>query len=118
MHEQIKINSKSLQNQLKMTLFYIIAAGKKEAEKISRALLKKKLAACCNMFPIKSMYWWNGKLEKANEYAILCKTTNKKSKMLEHEIKKIHSYEVPCLVRLNAKVNKEYEKYKNLLYLS
>lgn len=94
-----------------MVLFYVVAGSEKEAVKLSDTLLKKKIVACCNIFPIKSMYWWKGKLEKAKEYAILCKTTSKKAKILEQEIKKIHSYAVPCIVRINARANKEYEKY-------
>lgn len=94
-----------------MVLMYIICKDKKEAEKISSHLLKKRLIACANMFPVKSMYWWNGKIVNSAEYAVLAKTNNKNYKKTVNEIKEIHSYEIPCILRIEAKANKEYEKW-------
>lgn len=81
-----------------MYLFvYITASSKEEARVISKALLEKKLAACVNMFPINSMYWWNEKIEEALEFALIVKTKSEKLKKLKEEVKKVHSYEVPCV---------------------
>jgi len=44
---------------------YITAPSLDEAEKIARRLLEKKIAACVNIFPIKSFFWWEGKIESA-----------------------------------------------------
>ena len=47
-----------------------------EARKNSKAILKKKLAACVNIIGgMESRYWWKGKLETASEYLWLIKTT-------------------------------------------
>ena len=78
-----------------MTLVYITCKGKKEAEKISMHLLKKRLIACANIFPIKSMYWWEEKIVNDKENVIIAKTSNRNFKKLESEVKKIHSYEIP-----------------------
>ena len=94
-----------------MTLIYITCRDKREAEKISRHLLEKKLVGCTNMFPISSMYWWNNKIMHDNEYAIMAKTTIKNFKKAEAEIKKMHSYEVQCILRIDAKANKEYDEW-------
>jgi periplasmic divalent cation tolerance protein len=91
-----------------MTWIYVTCKDEKEAEKISMLLLKKRLVACANIFPIKSMYWWNGKLEKSKETAIIAKTTGKNLNKAEKEIKKAHSYEVPCILKINAGASKEY----------
>ena len=45
-----------------MAFVYITCKDKKEARKISRFLLEKKLIACANIFPIESMYRWEGKM--------------------------------------------------------
>ena len=94
-----------------MTLVYITCKNKKEAEKISKHLLVKRLIACANIFPIKTMYWWNNKIINDKENVIIAKTSNKNFKKLEIEVKKIHSYEIPCILKLDAIANEEYEDW-------
>ena len=94
-----------------MALLYVICRDKKEAERISSHLLKKRLIACSNMFPIRSVYRWNQKIVNSAEYAVLAKTNNKNYKKAVDEVKKIHSYEIPCILRIEAKANKEYENW-------
>lgn len=96
-----------------MAFLYVICKGKKEAEKISAHLLKKRLIACSNMFPVQSMYRWNQKIVNDSEYAVLAKANNKNYKKASDEVKKIHSYEIPCILRIEAKANKEYEDWAN-----
>lgn len=96
-----------------MTLVYITCKDRKEAEKISMDLLRKRLIACANIFPIKSMYWWEGKIVNDSEFAIVAKTSNKNFKKAVKEIKKLHSYEIPCILRVKASANKDYEKWAN-----
>ena len=97
-----------------MVLIYVVCKGRKEAEMVSMRLLKKRLIACSNMFPVKSMYWWKGKVVNEPEYAVLAKTNSKNYKKTADEIKKIHSYDVPCILRIEAKANKEYEDWVNM----
>ncbi len=69
----------------------------KEARKIARQVVSKRLAACVNVVrsPIESFYTWKGKLENAREYLLIMKTTAKRLSELEREVKALHSYEVP-----------------------
>ena len=94
-----------------MTLVYITCKDKKEAEKVSMHLLKKRVIACANIFPIKSMYWWEGKIVNGKENAVIAKTSNKNFKKVEDEVKKIHSYEIPCILRINADASRDYETW-------
>lgn len=94
-----------------MTLAYITCKDKKEAERISMHLLKKRLIACANMFPIKSMYWWKGRIAKGMEIAIIAKTDSKNFKKVLGEVKKLHSYSIPCVLRIDAAANKDYEAW-------
>ncbi|MBW2966233.1 divalent-cation tolerance protein CutA [Candidatus Woesearchaeota archaeon] len=95
----------------KMIIEYIVCKNKAEAEKIVNHLLKKKLIACANIFPINSLYKWKGKLQKDKEFVLLAKTQKNKLYSLEKEVKGIHSYEIPCILQINAKANKEYERW-------
>ena len=94
-----------------MALAYITCRDRREAESISNHLLKKRIIACSNMFPVRSMYWWKGKIAKDSEVAILAKTSDKNFKKLEMEVKKIHSYEIPCILRIKAYANTEYKNW-------
>ena len=60
-------------------------------------MLEKRLAACVNIFPIKSYFWWEGKIEAATEFALIVKTRSEKFTEIREEVKAMHSYSVPCI---------------------
>jgi len=69
---------------------------KKDAEKIANILVEKRLAACVQIVgPIKSTYWWKGKIEKAEEWLCVIKSKKGRYEELEKSIKENHPYEVP-----------------------
>lgn len=75
-----------------------------QAERICRGLLEQELAACVNYLPeIKSFYKWNGKVEHALEIPAFIKTKKKLYKKVEAEIRKLHSFENPCIVAWEIK---------------
>jgi len=76
---------------------YVTAGDEEEAKKLARELLESKLVACVNMFPIKSMYWWEGKIEEEKEVGMILKTKAERFKELRERIKETHSYETPCI---------------------
>lgn len=94
-----------------MILVYIPCSSKKEAKKISFHLLNKKLIICANIFPIESMYFWKGKFERAKEHVALVKTMEKNWSKIKKEVKSIHSYSTPCIIKIKADANKEYLKW-------
>lgn len=94
-----------------MISVYVTCRNRKEAEKIAVTLLRKKFIACANIFPVKSMYRWKGSVRNAKEYAILGKSSKSRMRVIEKEIKRVHSYEVPVIVFWNAKSTKEAERW-------
>ena len=79
--------------------FYITCANTKEAKKISSVLVKKKMIACANIFTnIQSVFLWKKKVNFSKEVIIMGKTTKKLQTKIISEVKKIHSYNVPCIV--------------------
>lgn len=94
-----------------MILVYITCKDKGEARKISKHLLEKKLIACTNIHPIESMYWWKGKIEEDNEVVIIAKTKEENYSRVKEEVKNIHSYDVPCILKIKAEANEEYRKW-------
>jgi periplasmic divalent cation tolerance protein len=94
---------------INMMLVYTTCVNEKEAQKIAAALLKARLVGCTNWWPIKSSYWWKGKVEKEKEAALILKTQEKNFSKVEKMIKKMHSCSVPCIVGWKIdKVNREY----------
>lgn len=95
-----------------MIIIYTIFSNKKEATRIGRLLLENKLAACVNVWPVESNYWWQDKIAKAKEQACFIKTSKKNFSRVEKFIKKHHSYRVPCIVEIRpASTNKSYSSY-------
>jgi periplasmic divalent cation tolerance protein len=77
------------------------ASNKKEAERISKALLTSKLVACVNIIHnIKSIFWWQGRLDQAGECLLVIKSRKKNLDKIIRLIKDKHSYDVPEIIAL------------------
>lgn len=94
----------------KYVLVYITSKDKAEAKKIGAFLLKKRLAACVNVFQnMDSMYWWKGKIEEAAEAVLIVKTRRELAEKVIAAVKKLHSYQCPCVLALDVSDgNKDY----------
>jgi len=80
-------------------IVFVTCKDHKEANKITKSLLNKKLCACVNIVPkIESHYWWQGKIEKSSEVLLIIKTRSSLFKKLSSQIKLNHSYEVPEII--------------------
>ena len=79
---------------------YVTCKDRTEAERIATLVVKERLAACANWFPVRSIYWWEGRLERSGEVAVVFKTTAGRVKALISAIRKAHSYKVPCIEAL------------------
>lgn len=72
-----------------------------EAERIGRALVEERLAACANLIPsISSAYWWKGKIEEATEALLVLKTRQDLVERLVTRVRALHSYTVPEVIAL------------------
>jgi periplasmic divalent cation tolerance protein len=72
-----------------------------EAHRISQILLEQKKAACINVVPnINSSYWWEGKIEKEQEYLLIVKTTGAVFDELVKLVRECHSYKVPEIIAI------------------
>ena len=86
---------------MSLATLYVTAKDKEEAEKIGRALIEKKLVACCNIVEgITSLFPWEGEVQKETECLMLCKTQMRLIEKCGELVKELHSYEVPCITAL------------------
>ena len=83
-------------------LVYVTCANMNEAKRIGAELLDAHLAACVNIVsaPVVSMYFWNGQREESQEVLLLAKTMEDRFAALNHAIRGLHSYEIPCIIAL------------------
>ncbi|NQW45565.1 MAG: divalent-cation tolerance protein CutA [Deltaproteobacteria bacterium] len=97
----------------KMVLAYIITKNKREAQSIGSFLLKKRIAGCINIIPsIESCYYWKNRIEKGHESILLVKSLQSKTQEIIKEVKRLHSYSVPCIMFVNiSDINVEYFKW-------
>ena len=71
------------------------------ARRIGRQLVEEKCAACANILPpVESIYWWEKKVETANETLVLFKTSAVRYAALENTLRQLHPYEVPEIIAL------------------
>lgn len=71
-----------------------------EAERIARALVEERLAACVNIVPVRSCYLWDGKLNLDGEEQLIIKTEQRMVEPLMARIVELHSYKVPEIIVL------------------
>jgi periplasmic divalent cation tolerance protein len=72
-----------------------------EAERAGRAIIERRLAACVNILPgMISHYWWEGKIERAEEVVMLVKTRVALAEAVRDAVKERHSYTTPAIMTL------------------
>lgn len=81
-------------------LLYVTAPSEEEARRIGEKLVEERLAACVNIFPIRSIYRWEGKTRREEEFALILKTSEKVVDRAISRLKEIHPYKVPCILKL------------------
>lgn len=78
---------------------YVTCPSVREAEDIGRVIVKRRLVACVNIIRgMTSMYWWQGKVESAQEVVLIAKTVDNKMEELTTAIVAMHPYDTPCVV--------------------
>jgi periplasmic divalent cation tolerance protein len=80
---------------------FTTAGDKEEAQRIAKAIVEQRLAACVQVLgPIYSSYWWEDELETAEEYLCLMKADRRLYDELEAAIKEVHSYDTPEILAM------------------
>ena len=70
------------------------APDRESAEQIAESLVTEKLAACVQLLPgLSSFYFWAGRLERGEEWLILAKTARPRPCL--ERLQALHPYEVP-----------------------
>ncbi len=83
------------------SLVYMTTETKADAERIGRALVGERLAACVNIVGgMRSLYWWDGAVQQAGETILIAKTRTSLVDRLTERVRELHDYDCPCIVSL------------------
>jgi len=84
-----------------LVVVFITTATTKEAQQISGVLLEQRKAACINIIPgVSSQFWWQDKLDSAQESLLIVKTKASLVNEIVALVTEIHSYDVPEIIAL------------------
>jgi len=79
----------------------LITADEAEAQRIAELLLNRRKAACVNIVSgVKSLFWWQGKLDGAVESLLIVKTRAALLPEIIELVREVHSYQVPEIIAL------------------
>jgi periplasmic divalent cation tolerance protein len=84
-----------------------------EAETAGRKIVDRRLAACVNILPgMISHYWWEGKIERAEEVVMIIKTRAALAEPVTAAVKELHSYTMPAVMVLPVEsLNPAYHQW-------
>ena len=73
------------------------------ADEAAEALVSERLAACANILPgMRSVYRWDGKVERGQEQVMILKTTPARLSALRDRLIALHPFDEPCFLALGA----------------
>ncbi len=72
-----------------------------EARRTAELLLNQRKAACVNIVPgVSSLFWWQDKLDSAQESLLIVKTRASLLNEIVTLVTQIHSYDIPEIIAL------------------
>ena len=78
-----------------------VTAPEDEAVNLAKTLVEERLVACVNLVPgLRSIYWWQGKVEDEPEVLCIMKTRSNLFESLRDRVRELHSYEVEEIIAL------------------
>lgn len=91
---------------------WLTCANEKEATKITKPLLAKRLVACIHKIPVSSSFRWQGKIDSSKEVLLVMDSHEDLFDEVEREVAKLHSYDTFVLESVNiSKISKKAQNW-------
>jgi periplasmic divalent cation tolerance protein len=95
-----------------MVFVYTICRDVGQAKELGKKIIKARVAACVDIWPIDSVYTWEGEVKEDQEAALLIKANEPKVADLETFLVKNHTYTTPLVATVNVhRLNREYKEW-------
>ncbi|MEW6517412.1 MAG: divalent-cation tolerance protein CutA [candidate division FCPU426 bacterium] len=86
---------------MELCVLFITVPNAEVGERVARALVEERLAACVNRVPgLTSIYRWQGKIECDPEELLVVKTRQSLVPELAARVQALHPYQVPEVIAL------------------
>lgn len=85
---------------MKLLVLVTTVGREEDAERIAAAAVERRLAACVHIDTIRSLYRWQGEVQRDTEHRLMFKTTDAAAPALQALILEMHPYELPALYSL------------------
>jgi periplasmic divalent cation tolerance protein len=76
--------------------------SEEKAGGLARAALEARLAACVQVFPVRSHYVWQAEMCEEIEYLVQMKTRGEDYVELAALVRRLHSYDTPEILRIDV----------------
>ena len=95
-----------------MVFIYTTCKDVAQAKELGKKIIKARVAACVNVWPIESAYLWKGEFKEDNEAVLMIKTNEPKMADIEEFLRKNHTYSTPFIggIRID-RINQEYREW-------
>ena len=94
-----------------VTLVLTTVASETAAQDIARHLLERGVIACASMTPLRSVYRWEGAVRDEGEVQLVLKTTKTGVAALIEAVERIHPYDLPEILVLEAGASAAYASW-------
>ncbi|CAM5455247.1 divalent cation tolerance protein [Streptomyces spiroverticillatus] len=85
-------------NPTPYTVLTTTADSEDKAGELADRVIGERLAACAQVYPVRSVYRWEGKVERAQEWRIDFKTRGDLIPELTARIAELHDYDTPEII--------------------
>jgi periplasmic divalent cation tolerance protein len=86
-----------------LSIILVTVPSQEVAQQLAHDLVRGRLAACVNVVSgVRSIYAWEGKIERAEEVLMIIKTQSSRYVALEEYVRTHHPYEAPEIVEIPA----------------
>lgn len=85
---------------MKMCVLFLTCTNDNEADKITKALLEKRLIVCSKKMPVPSSFLWKEKINSSNEILLIMDSIEENFNKIQAEVRKLHSYKTFVLTSL------------------
>jgi periplasmic divalent cation tolerance protein len=98
-----------------MAIAVMVTIPKEEADRLAKVILENKVAACVNIVRrVSSYFWWQGKIDEAEESLLIIKSREELFAQLKAVVRNNHPYEVPEIVAVKIDyINEDYLEWLN-----